>query len=296
MKSTLLFRSVALLLVATACANRTVGLPGDPASFPETQGEPIAEPADEQALTPTVPLDQPSPEVYATADEEINIRSGPGTMFDVIGTLVPGDQYAVMNRDQQWLELEFNGSPAWVYSPLVTLSGDPSSIADLDLSRSSALSTPEVFEGQEAAIAEIRSFLANGDLNLVFVQLTSMINSPNADRQVAVFNDPLGTRYSVDPSTYALAQIEPSGLRVQTAEPIPLDSLRQLAFALAENSPGYSENAGSLRYEEGIKGELYFFVWVDQDAGWKFNPAQLQVGMLQDATLYTYLNTLIWAP
>jgi hypothetical protein len=217
-------------------------------------------------------------------------------MFDVIGTLVPGNQYAVMGGDQQWLELEMNGSHVWVFSSLVTLTGDPRSITELALSTSSASLTPEPFEGQETAIAQIRNFLANGDLDLTYVELTLMINSPNADRQVAIFYDPVGTRYSVDPSTYVLTQIEPSGLRFQTSDPIPLDALREGAFALAEDSPGFSENAGSLRYEEGVKGELHFFVWVYQDAGWKFNSPQLQVGLLQDGTLYTYLNTLIWTP
>ena len=296
MRSTLLLCSIALLLLVASCANRSAGLQENPVSFPEPEQRSIAEPAAGQVVASSVPLEQPNARVYAMADEELSVRSGPGTMFDVIGTLVPGNQYSVMGGDQQWLELEVNGSPAWVFSALVTLTGDPRSIADLDLSTSSASLTPEAFEGQEAAIAQIREFLANADLDLTFVELTSMINSPNADRQVAVFSDPVGTRYSVDPSTYVLTQIEPSGLRFQTGDPIPLDALRETAFALAEDSPGFSENAGSLRYEEGIKGDLYFHVWVDQDAGWKSNPAQLQVGMLQDGTLYTYLNTLIWAP
>ena len=234
--------------------------------------------------------------VYASPSEETNIRSGPGTMFEVIGKLVPGQQYAVTGKDRDWLQLGVDGKPAWVFSTLVTLDGDPGSIPNLISSPSPGSLTTETFADQDTAITHIRSFLGNADLSLTFVELTLMINSPNADRQVAVFEDQLGTRYSVDPSTYVLTQIEPSGLRFLTGNPVSLDVIRQIARDLAESSPGFASLAPTLQYEEGQKVEVHFFVWVDTSPGWNFNRPKLQVGILDDGSLLTYMNTLIWAP
>jgi hypothetical protein len=217
-------------------------------------------------------------------------------MFEVIGKLVPGQQYAVTGKDHDWLQLGVDGKPAWVFSTLVTVDGDPASIPDLISSPSPSSLTTEAFADQDTAITHIRSFLDNADLTLTFVELTLMINSPNADRQVAVFEDQLGTRYSVDPSTYVLTQIEPSGLHFLSDNPVSLDVIRQIARDLAEGSPGFSDLATSLQYEEGQKEEVHFFVWVDTKLGWKFNRPKLQVGILDDGSLFTYMNTLIWAP
>jgi len=296
MRSSLVLHSIALLFVTTSCAQDLQSVQGNSPSDAESIQRPSPEPGEEQALALTVSSELPDDGAYVMASEETNIRSGPGTMFEVIGTLMPGQQYIVTGSDQDWLQLEVNGAPAWVFSTLVTIGGDPPSITDLNSSPSSGSPATETFEGQDCAITHIRGFLLKADLALAFVELTLMINSLDANRQVAVFNDEIGTRYSVDPSTYVLAQIEPSGLHFQAGDPIAPDALRRIAHDLAERSPGFSDNKSTLRYEEGLKDEVHFFVWIDQEPGWKFNRPQLQVGILDDGTLFTYMNTLIWAP
>ena len=296
MRFNLVLLSMALFPILTSCgSNPDAVQTNSPAVAPFTQ-PPAVRPSEEQPLAPAPSYAPSLNGAYASASEEANVRSGPGITFEVVGKLMPGQQYAVMGKDNEWLQLTVDGKPAWAFSALVTLSGDPSSIPDLTSSPSQSSQTTATFADQETAIAHIRSFLGKPDLTLTFVELTLMINSPDADRQVAVFQDELGTRYSVDPSTFALTQIEPSDLHFASGSPASLDIIRQMARDLADSSPGFSNLAPTLQYEEGEKDGLHFFVWADTKPGWKFNRPQLQVGISDDGTLFTYMNTLIWAP
>ncbi len=296
MKFNLRLLSIVLFLIATSCASSPDGVQVDsPLDAASTQ-LPTPGPNAEQALAPTASHLPPQKGAFVSASEASNVRSGPGTEFEVIGQLIPGQVYTVMGKDHDWLQLRFDDRPAWVFSTLVTLGGDPGSIPDLTLSPAPSSQTTMTLADQDAAAKHIRSFLGKTDLTLAFVGLTLMINSPNADRQVALFEDQLGTRYSVDPSTYVIAQIEPSGVRFASGSPVSLDVIRQMAHDLAASSPGFSNLEPTLKYEEGQKDDLHFFVWIDTKPGWKFNRPQLQVGIMDDGSLLTYMNTLIWAP
>ena len=296
MRFNLVLLSIALLPILTSCgSNPDPVQTNSPAVAPTTQ-PPAVRPREGEPLAPTPSYAPPHVGPYASASEEANVRSGPGIMFEVVGKLMPGHQYAVTGRDNEWLQLMVDGKPAWAFSALVTLSADPSSIPDLASLPSQRSQATATFADQATAIAHIRSFLGKPDLTLTFVELTLMINSPDGDRQVAVFQDGLGTRYSVDPSTIALTQIEPSNLHFASGSPASLDVIRQIARDLADTSPAFSDLAPILQYEEGQKDGLHFFVWADTRPGWKFNRPQLQVGVSDDGIVFTYMNTLIWAP
>jgi uncharacterized protein YraI len=61
--------------------------------------------------------------------DQINVRSGPGTSgYDIIGVLVVGQSVPALGRSVggDWVQIAYPGAPngvAWVYSPLVDLSG-----------------------------------------------------------------------------------------------------------------------------------------------------------------------------
>lgn len=79
-------------------------------SIPTVTGTP-------RGVTATVNLNQ---------DDGINVRSGPNTLYDAVGILMPGQSAAVKGRtsDGDWLLIEYAGAPndqAWVYSNLVDL-------------------------------------------------------------------------------------------------------------------------------------------------------------------------------
>jgi hypothetical protein len=59
--------------------------------------------------------------------DQINIRSGPGTYFDKVGVLLSGQTSPALGRSAggDWILIEYpgvQGGTAWVYAPLVDLS------------------------------------------------------------------------------------------------------------------------------------------------------------------------------
>ncbi len=63
------------------------------------------------------------------SNPQINVRSGPGTEYDKVGTLLPNQVVYGIGRTEggSWLLINYQGGPnnqAWVYSPYVTYSGD----------------------------------------------------------------------------------------------------------------------------------------------------------------------------
>jgi hypothetical protein len=80
--------------------------------------------AAQQAATPT----PEGPFVVAFLDEPTNIRAGPGTNYDLVGTLVKGQTGAILGRssDGFWLKIVYLGGPentGWVYAPYVRVVG-----------------------------------------------------------------------------------------------------------------------------------------------------------------------------
>ena len=109
----------ATLLVST---NETA-TPLPATSYPYTQditstGPPTPEPS------PTL---SPPPRVVVWPDAgEVNLRSGPGTTFEVIGSAVAGDEYQAIgsSQDGNWIQIEYPASPtglAWIYAALVQI-------------------------------------------------------------------------------------------------------------------------------------------------------------------------------
>lgn len=64
-----------------------------------------------------VNLDQPDP---------VNVRSGPGRLYDLIGVLLPGQKAPALGRSAggEWILIQYpgaNGGKGWVYAPVVSL-------------------------------------------------------------------------------------------------------------------------------------------------------------------------------
>ncbi len=60
--------------------------------------------------------------------DQINVRGGPGTDYPIVGVLIAGQQIPALGRSQggDWIKITYVGGPegvAWVYSPLVNVSG-----------------------------------------------------------------------------------------------------------------------------------------------------------------------------
>jgi hypothetical protein len=68
-------------------------------------------------------------------EPQINVRSGPGTFYDKVGVLLPGQIVPVLGKSAggDWILIQYLGIPSnqgWVYSPFVRLSPGTISIIE----------------------------------------------------------------------------------------------------------------------------------------------------------------------
>jgi DNA-binding CsgD family transcriptional regulator len=150
-----------------------------------------------------------------------------------------------------------------------------------------------------ANMALVRQALGQPDLVLTYTAIATLANSPW--RSAAVYVDDAGTRYSVDVDTAHLAQIEPGGQShpdIPAAQARSLDELRGIARQFAQtNSPNLSQLQSVLSYQEGGKSDIYFFTWTYKNKDWSgtdwaMMPPFLQIGVLTNGQIYTYIDTL----
>ena len=117
MKKISIFTFVLIILVFIAGTSHlnpvnAAGLNQQPTiAIPTVTGTP-------KGVTAKVSLDQ---------EEPINVRSGPGALFDKVGIILAGQEVPVLGRTAggDWIEIEYPGAPnniGWVYTPLVIIS------------------------------------------------------------------------------------------------------------------------------------------------------------------------------
>ena len=83
-------------------------------------------------------------QVIAQAYRTVNVRSGPGTQYDIIGQLTNGDEIRVVGRSDQendWLQIEYNSGTGWVAYFTVTVLSAVDKLPIVDAA-GSLLSTP----------------------------------------------------------------------------------------------------------------------------------------------------------
>lgn len=91
---------------------------------------PVPEPA---AATPTAALADASATPGAVAlvtGAAVNLRSGPGTGFEVLGQASQGQRYPVLARNAagDWWQIDVDGLAAWISAGLASLQGDPAAL------------------------------------------------------------------------------------------------------------------------------------------------------------------------
>ncbi|MBZ0289639.1 MAG: SH3 domain-containing protein [Anaerolineae bacterium] len=100
-------------------------------------------PALAQSATPqpTAPALTASTEFFATANFRLNVRSGPGVVYTVIGQLKLGDSVDITGRgpNNSWVRINFNGQEGWVSFGLVEISGDIDSAPEAEAGASAVL-------------------------------------------------------------------------------------------------------------------------------------------------------------
>jgi len=92
-------------------------------------------PTPTQVVTAVTPTPQPTATldgVYITiSGARQNVRSGPGTNYDVIGQLQNGEQFRVIgaNNDFSWVVIEYRGALGWLSTDIAEVVGNRNTVA-----------------------------------------------------------------------------------------------------------------------------------------------------------------------
>lgn len=145
-------------------------------------------------------------------------------------------------------------------------------------------------------IQTLRTLLGYPDSALEYSGEEHMINSPNGDLLVQVYTDAEGRRYSYDPLSQQVVEVDgrqtlssPSA----PASPLSAAELRTKAEAIAQAViPNFAERSTALTYEEDNKGKNTFFTWRDMAAPTSFMKPFLQIALTQNGIVFAFYNTL----
>ncbi len=76
--------------------------------------------------TPIPPTPTPAPPMAVIAQKVVNVRVGPGLIYDVIGVARENERYLITGQfpPGDWLQIDFHGRKGWVFRQLVQLEGD----------------------------------------------------------------------------------------------------------------------------------------------------------------------------
>jgi hypothetical protein len=152
---------------------------------------------------------------------------------------------------------------------------------------------------QTDAVDAIRAALELPELPLEFVEKTGMLNSPGGNLEVAKYQDSEGRIYSVDSESNLVVEIDArillpakhgTSADAVTYSPEELKVRAMTYFKTA--IPDFDSLQSSLQYEEGAKGENYFFTWYAEIKPGAMNRPFAQIGLHQNGLLFAYYNTL----
>jgi hypothetical protein len=182
----------------------------------------------------------------------------------------------------------------------MNISAKPKAFIALALLLAACSSANSLAKSPLGAIEQIRTLAGFPKSTVSFVETTTMINSPNGDLQVDLYQDEEGRKFFVDPSTNTVVEIDardlmpnthsgivPVGVAISQAE---LEKRAEVFVRLAV--PNFPSLENSLSYEAGEKGDLSFFTWRVSTTQTYFMPPFVQVGLTSNGDIFAFYNTL----
>lgn len=97
------------------------------ATVADTEEEEAATTTEEAGTAETTALTAGT-DLFVSAPQAVNVRSGPGMLYTIVGALNTGDAADVTGRDSvdnDWLQIDFSGQEGWVAFFAVSVTGDP---------------------------------------------------------------------------------------------------------------------------------------------------------------------------
>jgi len=247
--------------------------------------------------TAFAPLDQTIITGIVTTNGEdlVNVRSGPGAVFEQIATLSNGQTVTITGRSPQWewWRIQSDGLEGWVYSAFLVVDSAAGIPCVEQKAGDCAISGLPAEHDQ--AIASIRAFRNQDDLALTFGGETP---NPNADmRDSLVYRDNEGGEYLVDKEKLQVVFWMPQA-PADSGSTKTVEELRALALTFAyHQSQLLALDASSLTFTQMTKdGSNYAFRWEDQSITGHTMTPFLQVVIRSDGEIVQFMHTLdIWA-
>ncbi len=147
-----------------------------------------------------------------------------------------------------------------------------------------------------AAIQEIQKSLELPEAPVEFIENGHMINSPSGDLEVAVYQDSEGRVFSVHLASNRVVEIDARNLLENLPADAPsltLEALREKAMRFfAATIPNFERLKSTWQYEEGQKGDNYFFNWYAPMQAGDLNRPFAQIALHKSGLLFAFYNTL----
>jgi hypothetical protein len=179
--------------------------------------------------------------------------------------------------------------------PSLTSSPVPSTFTPEPISTATLI--PPTISPQVSAIENIRTKLELPELALDYIEKTGMINSPSGGLEVVVYQDSDGRKYSVNPETNQVVEIDARTLLTKispNAQTLSMEVLISKAIKYIKATiPNFEQLQTSWKYEEGAKGDYYFFNWYGEITPGSMNFPFAQIGLHKSGFLFAYYNTLL---
>jgi hypothetical protein len=229
---------------------------------------------------------------------EINLRGGPGTTYSRLGSLKAGEKVQAFGKSQggDWIEVDFPPAPggkAWVFSSLVTISGNELPVVDSNGSLITAAIPGQTYNSMpldSRVVKAIRIFGQQQGVNIYYVGKTDFTSAgPDLVKKVDQYNVD-GFIYDIDPLTYRVVNYHISPVQPVAGRTYSEDELENMALQFVKAQiPGIQIQ--DLSFEKGNKGGNFFFRWSKSASGQGYFEC-VQVGYSLFGQLFDYIDSL----
>lgn len=121
-----------------------------PTAAPTATPAPTEVPAEEEPTEEAAPVEEePDPTATpsgprAETNSGVNVRSGPSTAYDVIGSLLAGTELEMTGRngDNSWFRVPYYNSEGWIFGQLLNVSGDVNELPVINVPPPPPTATP----------------------------------------------------------------------------------------------------------------------------------------------------------
>ena len=99
----------------------------------------------------------PDPGPFVRVDRDMNVRGGPGTYYPIVDSAWPGEEFLILAKNSagDWWQINYEGSPVWIYAPLVEAIGTAKAL--IGVLMPPTLTSAQVFNRVAPAIAYVQT-------------------------------------------------------------------------------------------------------------------------------------------